>query len=128
MTELQDKVAESNKAIQRVEESLSARLSVLEREFRYTSTSSTHDGTLASKMTRASEGQVDSHLGQLQKLEQLAKVYGMNGRGHELKKSIFPEDQLQVADSNCGNATHCIASKTKNREINLLAVFGIGCL
>ena len=80
MTELQDKVAESNKAIQRVEESLSARLSVLEREFRYTSTSSssTHDGAMASKMTRASEGQVDPHLGQLQKLEQLAKVYGMS--------------------------------------------------
>ena len=87
MTELQDKVAESNKAIQRVEESLSARLSVLEREFRYTSTSSTHDGTLASKMTRASEGQVDSHLGQLQKLEQLAKVYGMNGKVRVILRS-----------------------------------------
>ena len=96
MTELQDKVAESNKAIQRVEESLSARLSVLEREFRYTSTSSssTHDGAMASKMTRASEGQVDPHLGQLQKLEQLAKVYGMiewlelNLTNHFLKKIL----------------------------------------
>ena len=39
---------------------------------------------------------------------------------HDLKP-IFPEDQLQVADSNCGNATYCIASKTNN---NNLTTFG----
>ena len=76
MTELQHKVEESNKAIQRVEESLSARLAVLEREFRYTSTKNDNGGALPAKMTRATEGQVDPHLEELKKLEQLAKVYG----------------------------------------------------
>ena len=77
MSELQQKIEESNKAIKRVEESLSARLEVLEREFRYTSTDN-HNGRVAlnSKMTRATEGQVDPHLEELKKLEQLSKVYG----------------------------------------------------
>ena len=77
MSELQQKIEESNKAIKRVEESLSARLEVLEREFRYTSTDN-HNGGVAlnSKMTRATEGQVDPHLEELKKLEQLSKVYG----------------------------------------------------
>jgi hypothetical protein len=33
MTELQQKVEEQNKAIQRVEESISARLAILERDY-----------------------------------------------------------------------------------------------
>ena len=49
----------------------------MKREFRYTSTNSDgENGALSSKTTRASEGQVDPHLQQLKKLEQLAKVYG----------------------------------------------------
>ena len=54
----------------------------MKREFRYTSTNSDGEngGALPSKTTRASEGQVDSNLQELKKLEQLAKVYGEDQR------------------------------------------------
>ena len=53
----------------------------MKREFRYTSTNSDgENGALPSKTTRASEGQVDSNLQELKKLEQLAKVYGEDQR------------------------------------------------
>ena len=72
MQNLRVTVEETRQSIARIEESLSARLSVLEHQFRHIGDNLSPDNGV--KRTRAiSEGQ---HLDKLLKLEQLAKLYG----------------------------------------------------
>ena len=70
MYELREIVESSNKHIKRVEESLSSRLTILENEFNNV------ENLDVMKMTRGANKGQEGASEQLQKLEQLAKIYG----------------------------------------------------